>query len=182
MVIMNARLKAALQQKSQGKKKTILSTLKKKAGEVKGGIKAAKNVAASAYRLGKQVANPKNLAKSITGKGIVLPGSNYIGPGNLMPEDYAKQGKKIPKPTSAGDKLALQHDYDYGKYEKAGEKRFYTHYSDADDRALKASWKEVKKSGDAGALAVAGGMLAKKVYGKLTGKKRLRDREVFGHK
>lgn len=106
--------------------------------------------------------NPKKVAKSVkkavTGKGIVLPGSNYIGPGNEM---------KGQKTKSRGDVLAKRHDQAYDNMLKKGAKKtdVYLGYSRADKKALKGAWKEAK-SGSGQALAVAAGMGAKALLHK----------------
>lgn len=106
--------------------------------------------------------NPKKVAKSVkkavTGKGLVLPGSNYIGPGNEM---------KGQKTMSRGDVLAKRHDQDYDNMLKKGAKKtdVYLGYSKADKKALKGAWKEAKR-GSGQALAVAAGMGAKALLHK----------------
>lgn len=106
--------------------------------------------------------NPKKVAKSVkkavTGKGIVLPGSNYIGPLNEM---------KKQKTMSRGDAIAKRHDEDYGRMLDKGAKSkdVYLGYSRADKKALKGAWREAK-SGSGQALAVAAGMGAKALLHK----------------
>ena len=140
-------------------KRKISST----ARNLKTAAKAAKGVGSAAAKLAVQVANPVNIAKSVKNKGITLPGSNYIGPGNRMVD---KHGRPL-KTKGKGDAIAKQHDEDYDKLIKQyGAKKVYSGYSDADRRALKHSWRAAKK-GDAGALAVAGGMFAKKLGSKI---------------
>lgn len=128
--------------------------------------RAIRNVVGAATKLSKQVADPRNVYKSIREKGLTLPGSNYIGPGNSLNKG---------KPTDRGDAIALQHDKDYDQYLKSGKraKAVYTRYSRADARALRRAWKAVKKDGDAGALAVAVGMGVKALGAKLGVLKRL---------
>lgn len=99
----------------------------------------------------------KSVKKAVTGKGLVLPGSNYIGPRNEM--------KGHPK--SRGDAIAQQHDQDYDMMLRRGAKTadVYLGYNQADRRALKGSWKAAKK-GSGQALAVAAGMGAKALLHK----------------
>jgi len=124
--------------------------------------KKQKNLGHAVLSLAGNVLNPVKVAKSVkkavTGKGIVLPGSNYIGPGNEM---------KGQKTMSRGDALAKKHDEDYDKMIKRGAKKtdVYLGYSEADKRALKSSWKEAKR-GSGQALAVAAGMGAKALLHK----------------
>ncbi len=123
-------------------------------------------VAAATGRLAARVANPKNARKMISdavrGKGLVLPGSNYIGPGNPM-------GRKVK---SKGDALAKKHDEDYEKYLKAGysKKKVYGGYSDADERLRKKS--DIKTPEG---IATRLGMEAKRGLHKLTGSKMIKD-------
>jgi hypothetical protein len=127
-------------------------------------------VGRAAARLTAKVLNPKNMAKGVynaaKGKGIVLPGSNYIGPGNPM-------GRKVK---SKADANAKKHDEDYGKYLAAGVKKskVYKGYSDADKRLQKKS-----DTTTSAGLATYGGMKMKQIAHKmgLTGK-RLRDKDV----
>ena len=69
----------------------------------KGAVKGAR-VGVAAAKLAEKMLNPvkvgKMVANAARGKGIVLPGSNYIGPGNPM-------GRKVK---SKGDALAKKHD------------------------------------------------------------------------
>lgn len=117
--------------------------------------------------LAARIANPKNQAKFISnavrGKGFVLPGSKYIGPGNEMDKGA---------PVDKADANARQHDIDYDNYLKQGHKAkdVYLGYSDADERLLKNT-----KADTASGMAVNLGMLAKKGLNKLGITKRLRD-------
>ena len=85
-------------------------------------------------KLARRLSKPKNLrnmmSEFIRGKGLVLPGSKYIGPGNEMNKGA---------PVDEADANAYQHDLDYDKYLKQGHSKFkvYTGYSDADKRLLK---------------------------------------------
>ena len=123
------------------------------------GLKIAKAVG----KLGVRVANPKNVVKTVgnavRGKGIVLPGSNYIGPGNPM-------GRKVK---SKGDALAKTHDEAYSKMLAKGhsKKAVYTKFSDADKRLMKKSDVTTPEG-----VATYAGMKAKHLLHKigLTGK------------
>lgn len=108
---------------------------KKKNNSLVGRLKHGAKVGIATAKLGSRLANPKNVYKmtknAIRGKGIVLPGSNYIGPGNPM-------NRKVK---SKGDALAKKHDEDYGRLLKAGysKKRVYAGFSDADKQLMKKS-------------------------------------------
>ena len=127
--------------------------------------KVAKAARGVAKRLG-PLKTAKMLKNAHDGKGLVFPGSNYIGPGNAM-------DKKV---RSKGDALAKKHDLEYGRYHSAGfkNKRVYMGYSDADKRLQKASDVTTPEG-----LVTYTGMKAKQVMHKLglTGK-RLRDKEL----
>jgi len=167
--------------KGGGKKKSFGSRLRKGLGGIKKKAKKkgkqavyAGKVGKAAVQLAAKVTNPKNVRKMVKdaakGKGVVLPGSNYIGPGNPM-------GRKVK---SKADATAKKHDEDYGKYLKKGhsKKKVYTKYSDADARLKKASDKTT-----ADGLATYAGMKAKQILHKtgLTGK-RLRDSDPVKNK
>ena len=130
-------------------------------------IKYAGEVGVAGARLAARVKNPINQAKfaynAIRGKGFVLPGSKYIGPGNEM-----NKGKPVDK----ADANAYQHDVDYDNYLKKGHKplHVYTGWSDADKRLLKNT-----KANTPSGLAVNLGMLAKKALHKTGLTKRIRD-------
>ena len=117
------------------------------------------------------VNNPYKMGKvalrAARGKGVVYPGSAYIGPGNEI-----KSGGK--RATSGADRAAYQHDLDYGKLldRGVGARRLYTGYSAADSRLMK----RVDPTTEAG-MAVYLGIGAKKLAWKLglTGKK-IKDR------
>lgn len=131
---------------------------------LRGVVKAGK-VGVAAIRLGAKMTNPVNIAKmgvnAARGKGLVLPGSRYIGPGNSL---------DAGKPTSKADAAARLHDLDYDHYLKSGvkAKKLYLGYSDADQRLMKRSDVTTPDG-----LATYGGMLVKKGLYKmhLTGKK-----------
>lgn len=153
--------------RSKKKKKGFFS---KVSGGVKkaarGAIKAGK-VGVAAARLGARLANPINQAKTVAnavrGKGVVLPGSKYIGPGNSL-----NRGK----PKSSADAAALQHDKDYDatikKHGNKIKKKLYLGFSDADERLMKRSDITTPDG-----LATWGGMAIKKAGYKLglSGKK-----------
>jgi len=150
---------------------------KKKGGffsKVSGGIKkAAKTtvkagkVGVAGVRLGARLANPINQARTAInaarGKGLTLPGSKYIGPGNSL-----NRGK----PKSSADAAALQHDKDYDatikKHGNKIKKKLYLGFSDANDRLMKRSDITTPDG-----LATWGGMALKKAGWKLglSGKK-----------
>ena len=112
-------------------------------------------------------------AKALAGGGLVLPKSKYVGPGNALPKTI-EEGK----PTSQGDRVALEHDFEYNKYLKSGKvkpKALYLGYSDADKRAMKAADKT-----DPAGLAVYMGMKSKQLLNKTGLTKRIRDEDVFG--
>ena len=147
-------------------KKKLQKTLRKIGTVAKIGINTGK--------LFKRVSNPIKLAKAIggaaRGKGFVLPGSKYIGPGNPM-----NRGS----PKSKADALAYQHDVDYADYLKAGvkKKHLYTGYSDADARLMKESKKHL--ADDPSAIATYAGMGAKKLLNKTGLTKRIRDKDIY---
>lgn len=124
-------------------------------------------IAGATASLAARVTNPVNIAKiavnAARGKGVVLPGSNYIGPGNEM------IGKK---PTSKNDEAAFKHDTDYGDYLKAGvsKKDLYGGFSDADQRLMDRA--DLTKYDGVAAYA---GMGIKKLKHKITGSKRIKD-------
>lgn len=131
------------------------------------GVKKAAKVGVAAARLGARLANPINQAKTVVnaarGKGLVLPGSKYIGPGNSLNKG---------KPKSSADAAALQHDRDYDatikKHGNKIKKKLYLGFSDADERLMKRSDITTPDG-----LATWGGMALKKAGYKLglTGKK-----------
>jgi hypothetical protein len=141
---------------------------------VRKATKAGKVIKASAQLVGR-VAHPKKFGKMMKdaakGKGLVLPGSNYIGPGNPM-------NRKVK---SKGDALAKKHDEDYDRYLKAGysKKKVYGGFSDADKRLMKKSDVTTPEG-----VATYTGMKAKQLLHKagLTGKhlkeKNVRKREA----
>lgn len=141
----------------------ITSAIKKGAGKAVYGAK----VAGATASLAAKVTNPINVAKTVVnaarGKGVVLPGSNYIGPGNEM------IGKK---PTSKNDEAAFKHDTDYGDYLKAGvsKKDLYGGFSDADQRLMDRA--DLTKYDGVAAYA---GMGIKKLKHKITGSKKIKD-------
>jgi len=131
---------------------------------VKKGIKIGR-VTSAGVRLAARVTNPYNVSKmtinAARGKGLVLPGSRYIGPGNSL---------NAGKPLSSADYAARQHDRDYDKLLKRGVKpaKLYAGFSQADERLMKRSDVTTPDG-----LATYTGMLAKKGLYKLglTGKK-----------
>lgn len=140
---------------------SLLSGVKKVG---KGAWKVAR-VGSAAVRLTAKMINPINVAKmahgAATGKGLVLPGSKYIGPGNPM---------NLGKPTSKSDANARLHDLDYDKLLERGVKpsKLYLGFSEADERLMKRSNVTTPLG-----LATYGGMAVKKGLYKLglTGEK-----------
>ena len=139
--------------------KSIGRRVKRRAGKVALGVKKAGKVGVAAAKLGARLSNPVNQAKfvaqGVQGKGWVLPGSKYIGPGNAM---------DLGKPKSSADAAAYQHDLDYDASLKDGVKPFqlYAGFSDADQRLMKRSDVTTPDG-----LATYGGMMAKKIGHKL---------------
>ncbi len=126
--------------KSIAKKKRSIVRSAKVAGKVaktvgKGAIKGAK-IAGAAGGLVADIANPykrtKMIVNAVRGKGLVLPGSKYIGPGNAM---------NLGKGNSSADRAALVHDKEYDALLKkgVGKAKLYGGYSKADERLMKAS-------------------------------------------
>jgi hypothetical protein len=126
--------------------------------------------------LGHRVLNPVNLTKmgvrTLQGKGTILPGSKYIGPGNSL-----RKGK----PRSVADRMAFQHDLDYDNYLKQAKLRplqVYGSYSDADRRLLRGARKTAHK--DPSSLAVYAGMGAKALGAKIGLLPTIHDKKVYG--
>jgi len=128
-------------------------------------VKKVGKVGLAGAKLAIKLKNPINQFKmvknAIQGKGVVLPGSKYIGPGNAM---------NLGAPNSSGDAAAFSHDNDYDNLLKAGvkPKKLYLGYSEADQRAKKRADVTTPDG-----LAVFLGMSAKQGLYKagLTGKK-----------
>ena len=140
--------------------------------KIGGKIKHVAKVGKAAVQLKARVSNPKNQVKfvsdAVRGKGFVLPGSKYIGPGNEMNKG---------KPVDRADANAYQHDVDYDNYIKKGvsKRKVYTGWSDADARLLKNT-----KATTPNGLAVNLGMGAKKLAYKAGLTSRIRDSDVYG--
>lgn len=138
----------------------------KKAGRK---AKYAGKVGVAAAKIAKTLANPVNQAKfvsgAVRGKGLVYPGSSYIGPGNKV--DGKMAGGRKAK--SKADRAAYHHDMDYEKTLKRGVKpsKLYLGFSDADQRLINRSDKTTEHG-----LVTALGMGAKKAANRLglTGK------------
>ena len=132
----------------KGKKKVVFG-----AKVVRAGIGIARDVS-NPFKMGKVAVG------AVRGKGIVYPGTNYIGPGNPL---------NAGKPVSSGDRAAMQHDYDYDRLLKKGvkPKKLYAGFSEADKRLMKRSDITTKHG-----LVTYGGMAVKKGLYKigLTGK------------
>ena len=141
--------------------------------KVGGGIRKKARITKAAGQLGARLARPSNQVKFLSdaarGKGLVLPGSKYIGPGNEMNKG---------KPVDQADANAYQHDIDYDNYLKKGHKSkdVYTGYSDADERLLRNTPADTPNG-----LAVNAGMLLKKGANKLGLTKRIRDTDNPEH-
>lgn len=122
--------------KSSGLLSKIGKTIKKQAkSSVKSITKGAK-IAIAAGGIARDLTDPKKMGKvaadALDGKGLIYPGSKYIGPGNAMNKGT---------PNSTADAAAFQHDKDYDQYLKDGhsEKRVYAGFSGADQRLMDRS-------------------------------------------
>ena len=144
-------------------KKMGRNPMKKILKGVQKGARIAKSAAVLMARAKNPVRRGKFIADALAGKGFVLPGSKYIGPGNEMNKG---------KPVDEADANAYQHDIDYDNYLKKGHKakHVYTGWSDADERLLKKT-----KADTPNGLAVNLGMGAKKLLHKTGLTKRIRD-------
>ena len=138
-------------------------TAKKIVKKAKYGAQVAKSAAVLGMRMRNPVRQAKFVSDAVRGKGFVLPGSKYIGPGNEMNKG---------KPVDEADANAYQHDKDYDAYIAKGHKPrdVYTGWNDADDRLLKKT-----KANTPNGLAVVLGMGAKKLLHKTGLTKRIRD-------
>ncbi len=155
-------------------KKSITKKKRSVIRSAKTGAKVAKSVGKVAVKGGKiaiaagglaaDISNPYKMGKVVVnaarGKGVVLPGSKYIGPGNAM---------NLGKGNSSADRAAFKHDQEYDGYAERGikGKKMYLGYSSADKRLMKRSDVTTKHG-----LATYGVMAAKKGLYKLglTGK------------
>lgn len=124
-------------------------------------------VAKAAVKLGSEALNPLNYAKmassALRGKGLVVPGTKYLGPGNPL---------QSGAPTSSTDRLARIHDHEYNDYLSSGisKKRLYLGFSEADQRLMDAADKTTTQG-----LAAYSGMGAKKILSKITRQKTIKD-------
>ncbi|GFR06397.1 capsid protein VP1 [Trichonephila clavata] len=104
----------------------------------------------------------KKLVDRVSEKGAVLPGSEYIGPGNPMPIGAAK---------NKADQIAKSHDDDYDKASKWRPSSKMPRFSDrmihnkfeelvrtADDKAIKLFYENFKDQLDIRSLMAAGDM------------------------
>ncbi len=135
------------------------------------GIVHKAKVAKAAVKLVTKVAvgAPKMVVNAARGKGLVLPGSKYIGPGNALNKG---------KPRGKADAAALKHDLAYDDYIKKGKvkkKDVYLGFSDADKRLMKGS-----DTTTSAGLATYAGMKAKHILNKVGLTKRIRDKDVYG--
>lgn len=146
--------------------------VKEVAGKVAKNVVHKAKVGRAAVRLaGKMTLGaPKMIADAAKGKGVTLPGSKYIGPGNSL-DRGAPKGK--------ADAAAKQHDIDYDNYIKKGVKKkdVYMGYSDADKRLQKKS-----DTTTSAGLATYMGMKGKQLLNKTGLTKRIRDKDVYGGK
>jgi hypothetical protein len=128
-----------------------LKIVKRKAlgGDIKDIVKRAKQTVAAGRLASRIVTGAPEIALNlVTGKGLTLPGTNYLGPGNPM-------GRKVMSKTDA---LAKTHDEAYGRYLAAGysKKQVYGGFSESDKRLMKAADTTTPEG-----LAAYGGMKAK---------------------
>jgi hypothetical protein len=150
--------------KSTEKKQTKTRKSKSSITPIVKKIKKGGKIALAAGKIVRDFNNPINQAKMISraaqGKGLVYPGTKYIGPGNPM---------NLGEPVSAGDAVAMKHDFEYGRLLEKGVKpwKLYAGFSEADKRAMKEADVTAKHG-----LAIYMGMAVKKGLYKagLTGK------------
>lgn len=116
--------KGGIQKKPHASKKA------KKISSIAKGVGAR---AVAAGRLAGRVVRgaPGIAAGAAAGKGIILPGTNYLGPGNPMDRPV----------TDEHDARAREHDLAYMRYADQGHSKFniYTGYSDADEKLRRES-------------------------------------------
>lgn len=148
-------------------KKSIVNRVKRAAGKVNKAYKVTKAGATVASRMINPAKQIRMLNRARKGKGLVLPGSKYIGPGNPI---------NSGKPVNKDDALARQHDIDYDNYLKKGvkSKDLYLGYSDADKRLLRKADATTPEG-----FATTVGMGAKKLLNKTGLTKRIRDKDVY---
>jgi len=146
-------------------------SIKKRSKKVLGGAKSVARTAIKGAKIAKAAGgiaadlhNPYKMGKVVVnaarGKGVVYPGSKYIGPGNAM---------NLGKGNTSGDRAAYRHDVAYGKYLDKGVKpsKLYAGYSSADKKLMKESDITTKH----GLVTYAGMSLKKGLYKMgLTGK------------
>jgi hypothetical protein len=123
------------------------------------GMPYIRDVAKAHVELGTTMLDPKTYIQMVKdykrGKGIIFPGSRYIGPFNPMPEGGITEEWM---PTSRGDYSAYLHDRDYGRYLEEG-KTPYTRFSEADQRMIDRAMKDLSS---AESLATFYGMTGRK--------------------
>lgn len=158
-------------------KKLFTSNRSSKISKPSTARKIAKNIgkagktAMSAAILYGRLNDPRNqvtmVKKGLTGKGWVLPGNKYIGPGNPL---------ESGEPANRDDANARIHDYDYDNYLKHGVKKkdLYLGYSDADKRLLDKTSTTTPEG-----IAITLGIGSKKLANKFGLNKRIRDEDVF---
>lgn len=158
------------------KGRDVAMDLKRKVMKKKDKYKYKTKVLKAAGSLVKDLMNPTYAATVYRGykdgKGIVVPGHKYIGPGNPLPE---KLGAEKDKPVNKADYSAYLHDNEYDRYKSAGikDKDVYLGFSDADKRLMDRS-DLTDKSG----LITYLGMGFKKGLWKAGVGKRIRDKEL----
>lgn len=115
----------------------------------------------------------KKLVDRVTEKGAVLPGSEFIGPGNPMPIGAAKD---------KADQIAKSHDDDYAKAsvwrppskmprysDRMIHKKFDELIQTADDTAIKLFYENFKDQLDIRSIMAAGGLKVKHVLENIFG-------------
>ncbi|GFR07578.1 uncharacterized protein TNCT_481971 [Trichonephila clavata] len=115
----------------------------------------------------------KKVVDSVKKHGAVLPGSEYIGPGNPMPIGAAKD---------TADQIAKSHDDDYDKASKWRPKSNIPKFTDqeihdhfekliqtADAKAIKPFYENFKNELDMRSLMAAGGLKTKQILENVFG-------------
>lgn len=110
-----------------------------------------------------ELLTPKNIQSMLDNrkkKGLVFPGSKYIGPGNPM---------NLGEPLSDGDALAYEHDMAYNRLLDAGVSpaEVYLGATEADNDAIDGAMNVLSNHADVGAVAVLAGLSTKRSASKL---------------